>query len=214
MELFKKIKKIKLILLLCNFYLYYINGLDINNNIGVISSCYEILSNDNTCITLFLPSNYFIVKKKCFSKLLNENKSMYVHYNGIANIIYYMIEYNDNYYLKTNYNIYNFTLLKDITYINTLKFNFLSDIKNNIYTISYINNIFLNISKLNNDSYIYNDISFQHNLYNNKINYFNISIYPDNNITFIPDYIKEYDCNLYNFQLNYDYFYDDYCLIN
>ena len=186
----------------------------INTNIGIISSCYYLYDDDLTCISLYLPSNYFIIKKNCFKMLLNENKAIYVHYNGKPNIINYMIEYNEHYYLKIDSDVYNFSTLNYISYVNTTRFYYLNnDDKNNIYSISYLSNKYLNITNLDKTSILYNELSFQHNIYDKKINYFNISIYPNNNITYIPEYVEKYNCDLYNFQLNYDHFYDDYCLI-
>ncbi len=185
-------------------------------NVAYFTTCdiqHEQNFADLSCISIFTPGSYFIVRKTCFIKLLKDNKSMYIFYNNTFLTINYMIETPNNFYVKSNYYYNNFELSKYISFTNTTK---LHNSTYEIFAIMFVGNVLVNITNINSDNSVlnqFNDAFFRHDIFNGKINYFSLPIFPLNisETVIYPNYTSLTGCDHYTFNINSYHFFNDHC---
>ena len=187
-------------------------------NIGYFTSCdYNVSDSfsETVCISILTPANYFIVRKSCFLSLMKKTESMYIYYNNTFSTINYMIETPNNFYVKSNETYNNQILSQYVSFTNTTMMHLNHT---NIYAILYAGNIMLNLTDIQADNQIlnnYSDFYFRHDIFNGKINYFTLPIFPRNISSSIiyPNYTKQFGCDDYSFNINSFHFFNDRCEI-
>lgn len=165
--------------------------------IGSISDCKE--EPKILCNTLYLPSRYFLVRKKCFNKIISKNYGAIINFYNVSMYVDYIFIEQDYYYIKplSNSGVDNIKyIFPSNKYVKFLELTKQNEKSVNISTIGDISDY--------NDSFIY---------YNkeNDIIFVNITIYPVANITFTVIYQNYSLCQKNNMIFFKEELYDKSC---